>query len=238
VNYVSSTKLESLIDLIKNEDEKNPLTDEKAAELLCTNRESITELRRSGNIPDSRERRRKALLRDSEAILSKDPDISERQLAKLLADMGYSVSRYVASQIKSELADKILNLTSHENPAAEIVTENVEKENQNKDNIAEDMTSFREIIGSEGSLKVQISQAKAAILYPPNGLHTLLLGPSRVGKSHIAEAMYNFAVKSGNFREDAPFVVFNCADYADNPQLLMAQLFGYSKGSFTGADAS
>ncbi|MEG0411229.1 MAG: sigma 54-interacting transcriptional regulator, partial [Erysipelotrichaceae bacterium] len=30
--------------------------------------------------------------------------------------------------------------------------------------------------------------------------------------------------------------VFNCADYADNPELLSASLFGYIKGSFTGAD--
>ena len=33
-----------------------------------------------------------------------------------------------------------------------------------------------------------------------------------------------------NFGKDAPYFEFNCADYADNPQLLLAQLFGYSKG--------
>lgn len=231
-------KVKDLVNLIKNEDKKNPLTDEKAAELLGTNREYITELRCSGNIPDSRERRRESILKDSESILSQNPNISERQLAKFLNDIGYSISRYVASQIKGELADKITNKIREVEKSAEYVVENVKNEIEVNNNIVEDMTSFKEIIGSEGSLKVQISQAKAAILYPPNGLHTLILGPSGVGKSHIAEAMYNFAVKSGNFKKDAPFVVFNCADYADNPQLLLAQLFGQAKGSFTGADIS
>ena len=30
--------------------------------------------------------------------------------------------------------------------------------------------------------------------------------------------------------------MFNCAEYAENPQLILAQLFGYKKGAFTGAD--
>lgn len=238
VNYVSKVNLEDLINVINNEDKKNALTDERVAEILGTSREYITELRCSGNIPDSRTRRREAMLTDAGEILSENPDISERQLTKLLKERGYSLSRYVASQIKNELADKVLYKNTLENKVAENVDKNTNEENMIIDNIAEDMTSFRGIIGSEGSLKVQISQAKAAILYPPNGLHTLLLGPSGVGKSHIAEAMYDFALKSGNFNESAPFVVFNCADYADNPQLLLAQLFGYNKGAFTGAEAS
>ena len=86
------------------------------------------------------------------------------------------------------------------------------------------------------SLKMPIQQAKAAILYPPRGLHTLILGETGVGKSLFAEMMYNFAKESKSINEDAPFVRFNCADYADNPQLVVAQIFGVKKGAFTGAD--
>lgn len=96
--------------------------------------------------------------------------------------------------------------------------------------------SFNTIIGGNKSLKKSIEQAKAAILYPPNGLHTLLLGPTGVGKSMFAELMYKFAVEEKVISNNAPFVQFNCADYANNPQLLLGHLFGSKKGAFTGAD--
>ncbi len=92
------------------------------------------------------------------------------------------------------------------------------------------------IIGAKRSLKVPVQQAKAAVLYPPDGLHTLLLGETGVGKSMFAELMYNFAVNEDVLNPVAPFIQFNCADYADNPQLLMGQLFGVKKGAYTGAD--
>ena len=84
-------------------------------------------------------------------------------------------------------------------------------------------------------MKTQITRAQAAVLYPPRGLHCLIYGPSGVGKSFLAELMHEYACGTENFGKDAPYFEFNCADYADNPQLLLAQLFGYSKGAFTGA---
>lgn len=96
---------------------------------------------------------------------------------------------------------------------------------------------FSEIVGYDGSIKAQIKLAKAAIVYPPQGLHTLIFGESGVGKNLLAESMWRFAQKSWHKKmgEDIPFVQFCCADYAANEQLLLAQLFGYKKGAFTGA---
>jgi len=93
------------------------------------------------------------------------------------------------------------------------------------------------MIGAKLSLQVPIQQAKAAILYPPRGLHTLILGETGVGKSMFAELMYQFAKESHVIPENAPFIRFNCADYADNPQLVMAQIFGVKKGAYSGADS-
>lgn len=96
---------------------------------------------------------------------------------------------------------------------------------------------FERLIGAEYSLKNQIEQAKAAVLYPPNGLHTLILGQTGSGKTLFANMMYSYAKSVGRLKEDAPFIVFNCADYYNTPQLLLSHLFGHIKGAFTGADA-
>ena len=55
------------------------------------------------------------------------------------------------------------------------------------------VTSFETLIGSGEGLKVAVQQAKAAMLYPPRGLHTLLCGPSGVGKTTFARLMHAFA---------------------------------------------
>lgn len=95
---------------------------------------------------------------------------------------------------------------------------------------------FDQIIGATGSLRTVVEQAKAAMLYPPRGLATLIVGPTGAGKSHLAGIMYQYAIQAGRLNPSAPFNVLNCADYAANPQLLLAQLFGYVKGAFTGAE--
>lgn len=99
------------------------------------------------------------------------------------------------------------------------------------------VSPFYNLIGFDHSLKEQIKQAIASILYPPNGLHTLILGPTGCGKTTFAFTMYKYAIWSKRKTPDTPFIVFNCADYAGNPQLLLSHLFGYVKGSFTGATA-
>ena len=96
--------------------------------------------------------------------------------------------------------------------------------------------SFQNIIGREGSLKKQIKQVKAAMLYPPHGLHTLLNGPTGTGKTLFAQQMYEYAKHMGMLKPESEFVIFNCAEYAENPQLIVSQIFGHKKGAFTGAD--
>lgn len=64
--------------------------------------------------------------------------------------------------------------------------------------------SFSHLIGSNESLKVMIQQAKAAILYPPRGLHTIIFGKTGTGKSLFAECMYQFAIEAQTLPKDAP----------------------------------
>lgn len=52
---------------------------------------------------------------------------------------------------------------------------------------------FSTLIGSGGSLKHAIQLAKAAILYPPRSLNTIITGERGTGKRHLAKQMYQYA---------------------------------------------
>lgn len=82
-----------------------------------------------------------------------------------------------------------------------------------------------------------IQKCISAVKYPPNGLSILINGATGVGKSFLASKVYEYAVQEGVIVPDAPFSILNCADYADNPELLSTTLFGYKKGAFTGAES-
>lgn len=81
-----------------------------------------------------------------------------------------------------------------------------------------------------------IEKCKAAVNYPVNGLTMIICGASGVGKSYLASLIHQYAVESGAVEKNAPFVVLNCADYANNSELLSSVLFGHVKGAFTGAN--
>ncbi|WP_181189351.1 sigma 54-interacting transcriptional regulator [Bombilactobacillus bombi] len=95
--------------------------------------------------------------------------------------------------------------------------------------------AFEDVIGVNESLAPIVEQCKAAVNYPPDGLPVIIRGNSGVGKSMLAKKIYQYALLQGIIKQDAPFVTLNCADYANNPELLSSVLFGYVKGAFTGA---
>lgn len=110
-----------------------------------------------------------------------------------------------------------------------------DKSNFDNDTVKYSGDAFKKLIGHNGSLKSQVDQCKSAASYPPKGLPVLLTGETGVGKSFIAQLIFDYARDIGTVKQNAPFVVFNCAEYANNPELLSANLMGYQKGAFTGA---
>ena len=216
-----------IAEVLREENKKNPLTDEEIAKKLNILREIVTEYRKKNNIANSRNRRLEYVKTDALEILKKDKKISDRALAEALKEKGYKVERYAASNIKKELISNMQE-DDYINEIKDKKTEDIKDFHEQKD-------FFKEVVGYNGSLRVQVEQAKAAVSYPPHGLHVLILGPSGVGKSYLADAMYEFAKSTSNFSEEAKYIIFNCADYADNPQLLLSQLFGSVKGAYTGA---
>ena len=137
--------------------------------------------------------------------------------------------RYFDRKIFEELFNVILSNEVTEIEDIESLIKPIEE--------TKEKSPFDYLIGSDTSLKTQVEQAKAAIMYPPNGLHTLIVGPTGVGKSLFANIMYSYAKYIGKLDENSPFIVFNCADYYNNPQLLLSYIFGHVKGAFTGADS-
>lgn len=204
-----------LVDYLAQEDPKRPYTDQQLAQLLGLRREQVVQLRREAGFPDSRARLRPVLLKDMKALLQSEPSLSDRALTAQLKENGYEISRFLVKELRETLP------TLPAKAAASLETD-----------------IFSCMIGWDEGLKAQVHQAKAAMSYPPNGLNTLIIGPSGTGKTFLAENMYRYAVKQGFLASNAPFIAFNCADYAENPQLLNSQLFGYVKGAFSGAGES
>lgn len=184
-------------------------------------------MRNELKIEDSRQRRKVVLIKAIKDILKEEKTINKNDITRRLNSIGFTVSRFTVIQYLKEIQDSgDLKLDKESDDKKEEIINNRE----NKD------IAFDKLIGSSGSLSTIIKLAKAAILYPPHGLHTIIMGPTGVGKSELAECMYKFAVESSRFPKNAPFIVFNAADYSENPQLLLSQLFGHVKGAFTGAD--
>ncbi|GMB00142.1 sigma 54-interacting transcriptional regulator [Pelosinus sp. IPA-1] len=207
---------EKMLGIIRTENIKDPFTDVRLAKMLSTTREQITILRKELGIGNSRERRKPYLKKTIETIVKGNSKLNITEITKKLMESGFDISRHVVEEFFSE--SSIDNIPDEE----EIV-------------VLQD--PFANLVGHNGSLENNVIQSKSAILYPPFGLATLIIGESGVGKTQFAECMYNFAKQKKVIGETIPFIVFNCADYSDNPQLLLSLLYGYKKGAFTGADS-
>lgn len=94
---------------------------------------------------------------------------------------------------------------------------------------------FEKLIGYNNSLHNLVEHCKAAVSYPC-GLPILIHGPTGTGKSMIASLMYEYALHQNIIDAEKKFVAVNCSEYANNPELLTANLFGHVKGAYTGAD--
>lgn len=104
----------------------------------------------------------------------KEEKVSAADVAELLQMDRANASRYLNDLFKEKRIDKLPG-----KPVFYQAIKTTERVNQHVGNMQE--SAFGRLIGSEDSLKVSIQQAKAAILYPPNGLHSLILGRTGTG---------------------------------------------------------
>ena len=100
---------------------------------------------------------------------------------------------------------------------------NIAKTYENKDKIY-----FENIIGNSKALLNAINKSKIAASTDST---ILIQGDSGTGKELFAKSIHNESP-----RKDGPFVAINCGSIPEN--LIESELFGYEKGSFTGANTS
>lgn len=155
--------------------------------------------------------------------INKDP-ITTAELANELGLSRSVVSHYLNELVKD---NKVLKLNGR--PV---------KWQKKTDNLSQLENCFADFIGYQGSMREIITQVSAAVAYPPNGLNILITGHSGVCKSYLAGKIAAYARQKNVIEADAPYIVLNCADYANNPKLVSSMLFVYVKGAYTGADES
>lgn len=190
----------------------------------------------------NRERVIQLLLTTSQDLAPNTLGVSAQFISKKLAIQRSTVSLYLNELVRNGEALKtstrpvyfIAQSVYEANPQRFIhLNEHLE---QQKTAQTAKVDPFKQLIGAEASLKNVVNQIKSAVIYPPNGMSCLLVGDSGVGKSYLAQLAYEFAKREGFVT--GKFTVLNCAEYADNPELLSSILFGHVKGAFTGAEAT
>ena len=89
-----------------------------------------------------------------------------------------------------------------------------------------EIEGFKDIAGDTRAIRDAVGRAKRAAM---RGVTILLLGESGTGKEMFAQAIHKASP-----RRDKSFLAINCA--ALSKSLLESELFGHTKGAFTGAD--
>ena len=190
-----------ILHCIETEDKKNPYTDEKIADLLGLSRETVTNIRKEKQIPDSRERRKVILNRAILNVLNEQPDLSDRALTKILNEQNFIIGKYAVSKLRLEISKNTYNDTI-------------------------DMDLFEDMVGSQGSMKNVINRCLAALIYPPNGMNCLIVGKNGTGKSLLAKKIVQYAKGLERYHKNLSFCEINCLDYIDREKELLEHFFG------------
>lgn len=104
----------------------------------------------------------------------------------------------------------------------------IEKYTAEIDHLRKNVEVGSGVVGNSPQMQAILETIKRVADFDAN---ILFLGPSGVGKTMLSKIVHQ-----NSNRRDGPFIEINCAAIPEN--LLESELFGYEKGSFTGANAN
>jgi Nif-specific regulatory protein len=122
--------------------------------------------------------------------------------------------------LSSLLAYSVRSYQKREEETKQLITENIELRKELKDQY-----NFKNIVGKNEQVRKILGQVKTISNTPAP---VLITGETGTGKEQIAKIIHFLSD-----RRNKKFVSVNCAAIPDN--LLESELFGFSKGAFTGA---
>ncbi|MCA1742427.1 MAG: sigma-54 dependent transcriptional regulator, partial [Desulfovibrionales bacterium] len=187
-------------------------------------------------------------MKDKPTVLVVDDEPGHRQMIKaVMGDEGYDV-------LEAENGQKCLETLKKKN--ADVILLDMKMPVMNGMSVLEELQQMKNSlpvimltafgsVGSNAGLKDKIktlqqqsniigqSQAMRHVMelvdqVGPTEANVLILGESGTGKELIAKALHK-----ASLRKDGPMIKVNCAALPE--ELLESELFGYSKGAFTGA---
>lgn len=134
-------------------------------------------------------------------------------------DNNYVVNNIPVIMDKEQLYSIIINNVSY----VENLEMSIRKQNKQKGLTAK--TYFKDIVYKDSITKKIVDISKK---YAKSNGTIIIYGESGTGKEVFASSIHNESLRSSG-----PFVAINCASFNEN--LIESELFGYEKGSFTGA---
>ncbi|MGO1296482.1 MAG: sigma-54 interaction domain-containing protein [Vibrio sp.] len=170
-----------------------------------------------------------------DSVLIQPLPLGEKQVQSLLVMVGKS--DVVTGAVKDEAFMRFAHVFSHQ----WALLNDMEREEKDRQALSESLSDYRrsstqqslsnqlshQLIGtSEVMQRLRDQIASAA----QSQLSVMVQGETGTGKELAAQAVHDLSS-----RKDQPFIAINCAAIPEN--LLESELFGYSKGAFSGADS-